>query len=42
MPREVLADLHDLAARLYRQRGARMTIADLVTEALVDLLQKYR
>jgi len=41
IPAEMLEELHRLAARLYLKRGRRVTIADLVTEALADLLKKH-
>lgn len=41
LPRGLLADLHQLAARLYAERGCRVTLADLIAEAVADLLRKH-
>ena len=41
IPPGLLQDLHRLAARLYLKRGRRVTISDLVTEAVTDLLRKH-
>jgi hypothetical protein len=41
IPPELLQELHRLAARLYLKQGRRVTIADLVTEAVTDLLRKH-
>jgi hypothetical protein len=40
VPAGTLASLRILAARLSAERG-RVTLADLVTEAINDLLQRY-
>ncbi len=42
IPEALHWDVKDLALKRSRERGERVTMADLVTEALEDLLTKYR
>ena len=42
LPHGLLMDVRELALRLTREAGRRVTITDLVAEALEDLLAKHK
>ena len=41
VPQALALTLRELSLRLSRERGKRVTISDVVTEALQDFIEKY-